>query len=186
MSEDQRKALYEGYVVFERTPMGAVKAKFPDNDLTLISAWRKVEEEEGDEVQINTANMESLRADIKILGHEPLPVSGFGRALKRKYRGLPDPQRVKIPKEELYHEVPFFLVVDVNARKTGEIQLTRFRGDMEHLGIKHGQGYVVHWVGTDPIRPDWFIAVLANVLDGLRRACKEFPRTEIDYDKIGS
>lgn len=184
MSENLTKVLYQGYVIFDGTPMEAVKAKFLENDLTLISAWRKVEEAEGDEVGINASNMDRLRADVKALGYDPLPVSGFGRAVKRKYRGLPDPQRAKIPKEELYHDVPFFLVVDVNAHKTNDFQFTRFRGDMEYLGIKYDQGYVVHWVGTDPVRPDWSVAILANVKEGLRKACKNFPETETDSDKI--
>ena len=75
-------------------------------------------------------------------------------------------------------------MVDVRTQKTNDFQLTRFRGDMENLGIKYDQGYVVHWVGTDPVRPDWFVAVLTDVSEKLRQACKSFPQTEIDWDKL--
>ncbi len=184
MSDDQGKVLYHGYLIFDGAQMEAVKARFLEKDFSLISAWRKVEESEGDEVQVNTANMERLKADIKMLGHSPLPVSGFGRAVKRKYWGLSEAQRAKIPKEELYHEAPFFLVVDAATIKTKEIQLTRFRGDMEYLGIKYDQGYVIHWSGTLPFLPEWSVAILAHVEEGLRKACKDFPQTEIDWDKL--
>jgi len=184
VSEKQRQALYEGYIVFDGSPMEAVKAKFLEKDFALVSAWRKVEEEEGDELQVNAANMERLKADIQTLGHSPRPVSGFGKAVKRKYRALPDSQKSRIPKEELYHEVPFFLVVDAHTQKTNDFQLTRFSGDMENLGIKYDQDYVVLWGGTNPVLPEWSVAILNNVREGLRRACKNFPQTEIDYDKI--
>lgn len=184
MSENQASVLYQGYIIFDGTQMETVKARFLEKDFSLISAWRKVEEDEGDEAEINASNMEKLKADIKLLGHNPLPVSGFGRAVKRKYWGLPEAQRAKIPKSELCHEVPFFVVVGAKTEKTKEIQLTRFRGDMEHLGIKYDQGYVIHWLGTLPVLPEWSVAILANVKEGLREACKNFPQKEIDWDKI--
>ena len=90
MSEELKKTLYKGYVILNPKQMGAIQSRFPEKDLTLISAWRKVGEEEGDEVEVNTSDMEKLRADIKTLGYNPMPISGFGKALKRKYRGLPD------------------------------------------------------------------------------------------------
>lgn len=184
MSEDQARVLYQGYIVFDGTQMEAVKAKFLEKDFALISAWRKVGEEEGDEVQVNASNMENLKADIRILGHSSLPVSGFGKAVKRIYWGLPESQRTKIPKQELCREVPFFLAVDTHTHKTKDIQLTRFFGDMENLGIKYDQAFVVQWGGTNPILPEWSVAILDKVKEGLRRACKNFPQTEIDYDKI--
>jgi hypothetical protein len=112
-----------------------------------------------------------------------LPVSGFGKALKRKYRNLMDSQRNNIPEKELYHEVPFFLVIDVKKLKTKDFQFTPFGNDMENLGIKYDQEYVVRWSGTDPIQPVWSVSIFTGVADRLRRACKNFPQTAIDYDK---
>jgi hypothetical protein len=184
VSDDQRRVLYQGYIVFDGTRMETVKAKFLEKNFALISAWRKVGEEEGDEVQVNASNMEGLKADIKILGYSSLPVSGFGKAVQRKYWALAESQRAKIPQQELCHEVPFFLVVDPHTQKTNDFQLTRFSGDMDNLGIKYDQAFVVQWGGTNPILPEWSVTILDKVQEGLRRACKNFPQMEIDYDKI--
>ena len=146
----------------------SLMTEFSDQHFALLSAWQRVTpDKHGRDLH---ARMQALNADLAVLGHKPTLVAKAGKAIRSEYLNLDDEEKEKLSDQQLYEPVPFYLVINTETKRAWQ-----FDHDMQDLGVKYEQQFVIFWNGTNPANREGYAADISNVKEEYRREVQNFP-----------